>query len=793
MIGKQILHYRIIEKLGAGGMGVVYKAEDTKLKRMIALKFLPPHVSLDNEAKERFMHEAQAASALDHNNICTIYEIGESEDGQMYMSMALYEGETLQDEIERGPLPLEEAINIAVQIAEGLAKAHEKDIVHRDIKPANIMITSDRVAKILDFGLAKLSGRTKLTKEGTTIGTVAYMSPEQVRGEKADHRTDIWALGVILYEMITGKSPFKGEYDQAIMYSIVNEEPEPLNTVRTEMQMELKQIVKKCLQKNPVNRYQHAEGLAVDLRRMKAQSESGEKKVSRPAQWKWKNRYFIAGAAMMVVILLMVLLPRSKTPEEGIIETSKNESIPEWQNSIAVLPFKNISADKEQEYFCDGMTEQLITNLSNLPNIKVIANTSVMHFKNSNETIQQIAHELGVDHILDGSVRKSGNKIRVTAQLINTEDGSLLWAKDYDRALRDIFDLQDNLSNAIVEALRINLTGEQRAAFTKRYTDNHEAYQLYLKGLYHARMYTPEGVNRAIEYFNKAIAIDPNYSLAYDGLAYCYYAGSWWSPWNEVIPKARAFAKKALEIDPTLAEAHSSLGVIYTWADYDWSAAEQEFKQAISLNPNAASAHLWYGFLLLVLGQSDESIAEFSRAVELDPLSAEANTSLGAILFYLNRYDEAMKQLRTTIELEPNYWFAHLYHARVQEQKGNFDAAISELEETKSMKGAAWEVWSAQGYAYAVSGNKDMAQKIIYELKEQSKQSFVPPYNLATVYAGLGEKDRAFEYLEKEYEQGYYYLCYLGVDPELDSLRSDPRFATLLKKLGMPDPFQRAR
>ena len=786
MIGKTISHYKILEKLGGGGMGIVYKAEDTKLKRMVALKFLPPHVSLDNEVKERFMHEAQAASALDHNNICTIYEIGESEDGQMYMAMALYEGETLQDKIERGPLPIKEAIDIAAQIAEGLAKAHGKEIVHRDIKPANIMITSDGIAKILDFGLAKLSGRTKLTKEGTTLGTVAYMSPEQVRGEAVDKRTDIWALGVILYEMIAGKSPFEADYEQAIMYSIVNEEPQPPTALRTDMPMELEKIVKKCLQKNPVNRYQHSEELIVDLGRIKAQSGSGEKNVSKLAKWKWRNWHFMAGAAMMVVILLVILLPRSKTPEV-IIETSKNESIPQWQNSIAVLPFKNISADKEQEYFCDGMTEQLITNLSSLPSVKVIANASVMHFKNSNETAQQIASELGVAHILEGSVRKAGNKIRVTAQLIKAGDGALLWAKDYDRALKDVFDVQDDLSNAIVEALRINLTGEQKAVFTKRYTDNHEAYQLYLKGLYHARMYTPEGVNKAIEYFNKAIAIDPNYSLAYDGLAYCYYAGSWWSPWNEVIPKARAFAKKALEIDPTLPEAHSSLGIIYTWADYNWSAAEKEFKQAIALNPNSASAHLWYAFLLLTMGHFDDSVAECSLAVKLDPLSAEANTSLGINLFYSRRYDEALKQLRTTIELEPDYWFAHLYHARVQEKKGDFDAAIAELEETKAMEGAAWEVWSAQGYAYAVSGKRDKAQKIIDELEEQSKQSFVPFYNLATVYAGLGNKDRAFEYLEKEYERGYYYLCYLRVDPELDTLRSDPRFASLLKKLGMEE------
>jgi serine/threonine protein kinase len=404
MIGKTISHYKILEKLGGGGMGIVYKAEDTKLKRMVALKFLPPHVSLDNEAKERFMHEAQAASALDHNNICTIYEIGESEDGQMYMAMALYEGETLQDKIERGPLPLEEALNIATQIAEGLAKAHERDILHRDIKPANIMITSDGVAKILDFGLAKLSGRTKLTKEGTTLGTVAYMSPEQVRGEAVDKRTDIWALGVILYEMIAGKSPFEADYEQAIMYSIVNEEPHPPTALRTDMPMELEHVVKKCLQKNPVNRYQHSEELIVDLGRIKAQSGSGEKNVSKLAKWKWRNWHLIAGAAMIVVILLVLFSPRSKTPKEGILETPKKESSPEWQNSIAVLPFKNISADKEQEYFCDGMTEQLITNLSSLPSVKVIANASVMHFKNSNETVQQIASELGVAHILEGSV-----------------------------------------------------------------------------------------------------------------------------------------------------------------------------------------------------------------------------------------------------------------------------------------------------------------------------------------------------------------------------------------------------
>jgi len=786
MIGKTILHYKVVEKVGEGGMGVVYKAEDTKLDRFVALKFLPRHIASNSEERGRFQIEAKAAAALNHPNIATIYAI-EKYDDELFIVMEYIEGQELREMVANLAKVenLRKVLDYATQIASGLQAAHQKGIVHRDIKSSNIMVTESGQTKIMDFGLAKIRGGPQFTKVGTTLGTAAYMSPEQTRGEKVDQRTDIWAFGAVIYEMITGQQPFVGDYEQAVMYSIMNEDPEPLTALRTGVPMELERIVNKCLQKSPANRYQHAEELVVDLRRVKAQLEPGEQKVSKPTRLQWRNWYFVGVAAMVAVILLVILLPRSKSSDDDIIGKPKTESSPKWKNSIAVLPFKNISADKEQEYFCDGMTEQLITNLSNLPKVKVIARTSVMQFKNSNKTIRQIANELGVAHILEGSVRKAGNKIRVTAQLIKADDGFHLWAKDYDRALKDVFDVQDDLSNAIVEALRINLIGGQRAVVTKRHTDNTEAYQFYLKGFYYARKYTPEGIDKGIEYFNKAIAIDPNYALAYDGLAYIYYAATWNEPYKKTMAKGRALAKKALEIDPTLAEAHTSLGVIHTWLDYDWTAAEREFKRALALNPNYASAHLWYGFLLLVVERFDESIAEATRAIELDPLSAEANTILGALFFYMHRYDEAMQQLRTTTDLEPGYWFAHLYLARVLEKKGDIPAAIAELEKTRLMEGAAWEVWSALGYAYALLGKKDEAKKIIVELKEESKRSYVPLYNIATIYAGLGEKDQAFEYLHKEYEQGAYYLCVLNVDPELDNLRSDPRFQALRKKMGL--------
>jgi len=456
-------------------------------------------------------------------------------------------------------------------------------------------------------------------------------------------------------------------------------------------------------------------------------------------------------------------------------------------DSIAVLPFSNQAGDADSEYLSDGITESLINSLTQLKGLRVIPRTTVFHYKSREVDPQSAGRDLKVRAVLVGRVLQHGDTLSIQTELIDIDTESQLWGAQYNRKLSDLLAIQEDIAKEISGKLRLKLSGDEQKQLAKRYTDNIEAYQLYLKGRYNATKYTPEGVNKAIECFNKAIAIDPNYALAYDGLAYCYYAADWWDyPAKESMAKGRAFAAKALEIDPRLAEAHTSLGIIHMWLDYDWPAAEKELNRALELNPNYASGHLWRGFLSLTAERFDESIAEGKRAVELDPLSPEANSSLGVYLFYARRYDEALQQLRVTVELEPNYWFAHIYLARVYERKGQIPAAIEELEKAKRMEGAAWEVWSALGYAYAISGRRAEAQKVINELKEnKEKRSWLYPYYLATIYAGLGEKDQAFAYLNKEFDEGAYYLNYLRVDPELDNLRSDPRFAILVRRVGL--------
>jgi serine/threonine protein kinase len=474
MIGKSISHYKIIEKLGGGGMGIVYKAQDLKLDRFVALKFLPQHLTSSDDEKQRFIHEAKAASTLEHNNICNIHEIDETEDGQLFISMAYYEGETLAKTIKEKPLPVEEAIDIAIQIAQGLAKAHEKEIVHRDIKPANIMLTKEGVVKVLDFGLAKLSTQTKLTKESTTLGTVSYMSPEQAKGDAVDYRTDIWSLGVIIYEMLTGQLPFQGEYESAVIYSIMNDTQEPVTGLRTGVPMELERIINKCLNKNPSDRYQHVDDLIVDLKglRIESVSTSIPTKIEHPAK---SSKTVIMSVTVLSILILIVA-------GYFILIQRGEKNVSEWENSIAVLPFADLSPEKDQEYFCDGMTEQIITNLTKLNGLKVIGRTSVMKFKNTKKTLPEIGKELNVTHILEGSIRKYGNSIRVTAQLINTEDGSHLWAEDYDRELENTFTIQDNISENISGVLLQKLSVEEVTEAKSQKPQNIEAWEYYLKG-----------------------------------------------------------------------------------------------------------------------------------------------------------------------------------------------------------------------------------------------------------------------------------------------------------------------
>ncbi|MFQ6115974.1 MAG: protein kinase, partial [bacterium] len=612
MIGKTISHYKILEKLGEGGMGVVYKAEDTKLERFVALKFLPAHLSQDAENKKRFIHEAKAASALDHPNICTIYEIDETEDGQTFIVMACYEGETLQKKVARGQLSVDSVIDIAVQTAQGLAKAHAQGIVHRDIKPANIIVTNDGVVKIVDFGLAKLRGRTVLTKEGTTLGTVSYMSPEQTQGAEVDRRTDIWALGAVIYEMVTGQQPFRGEYEQAVMYSIMNEDVAPLTALRTGIPMELERIVNKALAKSPDDRYQHLDELCVDLKSISKGLESGrmKPKPTRPGPARKERSYLYGGIAVLILLLIAGgIYLRQRVSQKGAVpvEATETVSASRWQNSIAVLPFANISADPEQEYFSDGMTEQIITNLSQLQALKVIARTSVMKFKNTEKTIPEIGNELKVAYVLEGSVRKFGNRIRVTAQLINTKDGFHLWANDYDRELKDVFAVQDYVSVAITSALLEKLSAKESEKIKTKTSSNSEAYNYFLKGSYFHQRFTHGGFklkdyHTAEVMLKKAIEHDPNYARSYAELANLYntyygYKAQTKEEKGEYLDLQEKFINMALRLDPASAEILNIAALVY-WVNDQLDKRLESIRKALYINPNLVEASLNMGFLL---------------------------------------------------------------------------------------------------------------------------------------------------------------------------------------------------
>ena len=745
MIGKVISHYKILEKLGEGGMGVVYKAQDTKLDRVVALKFLPKHLLCEKEAKIRFEHEAKAASALNHTNITTIYEIDKAED-ECFISMEYIEGQSIKKLIEEKTLSLKEILDIAVQVCEGLVIAHEKGIVHRDIKSDNIMVTSRGQVKIMDFGLAKLRGVSKVTKTGSTLGTAAYMSPEQARGEEVDHRTDIWSLGIVLYEMITGQLPFKSEYEQAVVYAILNEEPKAMIELRSEIPPELEQIVKKALVKNSDSRYQNTGDILFDLKKFESSISKAQFSSAKP------------------------------------------------QPSIAVLPFTNLSADKEQEYFCDGMAEEIINALTHVEGLRVVARTSAFSFRGEGRDIRDIGKKLNVRTLLEGSVRKAGNRVRITAQLINVSDGYHLWSEKYDRNIgdiccpEDIFAIQDEISLAIVEKLKVKLLGEEKVALVKRYTDDLEAYNSYLKGRYFWYKRTKEGILKGLEYFHQAIEKDPTYAVAYTGIADCYNMLGFFdylSP-KEAFPKAKAAAEKALEIDGTLAEAHSSLAEVKTYYDHDWLGAEREFQRALELNPSYSTAHQWYAEYLALMGRHDESIIMGKCALELDPLSPIVATNLAGFYWLARKYDEAIERYQKILEMEPDFMAAHLWLGLTYAEKGLYNEALAEFQKGIELSGghdSPFLGWL--GRVYCWTGKKKQAEIVLESEIERSKKMYISPFGIAVIYLGLGQNEQAFEWLEKAYEEKDHWMAALKVYSMFDSVRSDPRFTSLLKKMGL--------
>jgi serine/threonine-protein kinase len=703
LIGKTVSHYTIIQDLGGGGMGVVYKAEDTRLKPTVALKFLPPDLTRDPDAKQRFVLEAQAVSALQHPNICTIHDIDETEEGQTFIVLAYYDGESLKEKIQRGPLELPQGLSIGIDVCKGLAAAHDAGVIHRDIKPANVMTTETGEVIIIDFGLARLSGQAQLTKRGTTLGTLAYMSPEQMQGLPHDHRTDIWALGAVLYEMVTGERPFKGTYEQAVLYSILNQDPEPMTHVRSGLPVELDLLVQKAMQKDPENRYRTLHDMLIDLQSVQATLDVQH-----------------AG-------------PGEKPPR-----------------SIAVLPFVNMSADPENEFFSDGLAEELINSLTTIRGMRVVARTSAFSFKGKEIDIRDIGRKLNVDTVLEGSVRKSGDRLRITAQLVSVTDGYHIWSERYDRDITDISAIQDEISLAIVDKLKIQLLGKEKATIVRRSTQNPEAYSLYLRGRYYWNKRTTEAFRNSIGQFREAIAMDPAFALAYAGLADSYAllgdAGHTAIPPREAFAKARAAVQKAIELDETVAEAHTSLAHLMMH-DFDWVGAEQEFKRAIALNPNYATTYHWYAFCLAQRGQSHQAITTMTRALELDPVSLAIITDFGVLYYYARQYDKAIALYSKVLEMDPGFVRAYITLGSTYAQKGEYEKAVASIQKAIHLSGDRSKI-AVLGRAYAQAGKTDKALMVIHELDDLSRKRYVSPYNIAIIYASLGETEKAMDLLQ---------------------------------------------
>jgi serine/threonine protein kinase/TolB-like protein/Tfp pilus assembly protein PilF len=788
MIGKTISHYRIIEELGRGGMGVVYLAEDTKLDRKVALKFLPPELGRDKDAKERFVNEAKAAAALNHVNICTVHEIDEHED-RMFMAMEFVDGSSLKEAVARAPETLERSVDIAAQIAQGLVEAHEKGIVHRDIKPANIMVTSKGGVKIMDFGLAKLRNQVGLTKEGTALGTVSYMSPEQARGGEVDRRTDIWSLGALLYELITGRVPFKGEYEQATIYSILNDEPKPPTSLRTGVPMELERIVAKALAKNPDERYQHIDEMLVDLRQVARRLGQRQEQIQtrstaaepvsagvRPATGKRKMSWLLV-AAIVVIAAIALFIVGKRYPFDGggkVID------------SIAVLPLDNLSGDPEQEYFADGMTEALITELSRIEALKVISRTSVMRFKDSDKSLKEIARELDVAAVVEGSAMLVGGRIRITAQLIEAATDHHIWADDYERDFEDVIALQKEVARAIAREVQVAVTPEEEATLERVHQVDPEAHALYLKGLHYVKQWGTEEQNRAIELFEQAIDRDSSFALAYVGMAEAYnnLFGYSQNMGKEYLIESKEWAEKALEIDETLGLAYAMLADFRFLVDWDFEGAEEYFKLAIELTPGNATAHSWYANFLFCMGRREEAIAEARRSRQLDPMDVRLSINEAFFLGHFGEYDLAEKIIMEVFEEGVEEARLHYLLGLIYVETGRNEAGLEELAKAEELMGEDVTYYE-RAYYYAKMGREEEARVMLDEILAMPDRGDRLIRIIITTSTVLGDYDLALDWLEWAFNERYNYTIFLIGIKDLDPLRSDPRFQDILRRMGI--------
>jgi len=814
--------YKVVKLLGAGGMGKVYQAHDPRLNRQVAVKLLSHYSAAEEERIRRFRQEAFAASALNHPNILTIYEIGDFE-GQNFIATEFVDGVTLRARLGRRDLSFTVALEIAIQVASALSAAHDAGIVHRDIKPENVMIRADGVVKVLDFGIAKYTqadggeepDHLVETKPGSVMGTAPYMSPEQARGLLVDARSDIWSLGVMLYEMITGRLAFLGATVPETISLILQKEPAPLARYAQDAPAELERIISKALTKDREERYQTAKDLLIDLRNLKRKREvdaeiertvapeplastsssesapataSGEVAATAPANAEHSAssaEYIVAGikqhklaATLALVVLIIVAVGL------GAYLRARNTNVA--IDSIAVLPFQNSSTETDTEYLSDGLTESLLYRLSQLPNLKVSPTSSVFRYKGKEIDPVKVGQELGVSAVVLGRIVQRGDSLTISAELVDVRYNKLLWGEQYERKMSDLLATQREIAREIVENLKLKVSGEE-PGLAKHYTENNEAYQLYLKGRFYWNKRTGEAIKKSIEYFNQAIEKDPGFALAYAGLADCYVVPPNRLPPREAMPKAKAAAMRALELDETLAEAHTSLGRVFAIYDWDWPAAEKEYKRAIELNPRYAIVHQWYGGYFQAMGNRKQAIAERKLAQELDPLSPIVNFELGLAIYYTRDYDQAIEQFHRTLELEPNFPPAQQFLPAAYEQKGMYGDAIAEFKKAIPLLGGSeWSLTrGGLGHVYAVTGKKSEALALIDELKQLSTRGYVPSTSIALIYAGLGEKDQALAWLEKGYEEHSFQLQWLNLEPRWDSLRSDPRFTNLMQRVGL--------
>ena len=791
MIGQTISHFRIVEKLGAGGMGVVYKALDTRLDRAVALKFLPDNMVRDSLALERFRREAHAASALTHPGICTIYDIGE-EDHRPFIAMEFIDGETLREHIHGQPLRVAVILDLAIQIADALDVAHAEGIIHRDIKPSNVFVTKRGQAKVLDFGLAKLvpkglaSANADLGGEspdsnsivGIISGTPSYMSPEQIRGDDLDPRTDIFSLGLVLYEMATGRQAFGGGTGGTIIEAVLTRPPVSVRTVNLDIPSRLERIIDKALHKDRGQRYQHAADMLADLQQLKRDTDFGRidregdaesvlRSTARPLSSTGKRR------------------SQTSTVKTGALRPKRLSKI---IDSLAVLPFENVSRDPENEYLSDGIPGSLVNILATVPRLRVIAQSTVFRYKGQQIDPQAVGRELNVRAVLTGRMIQSGGSLRIGTELVDVATGAQLWGAQFDRKPGDIFVIQDEISNEISGKLRLQLTRAEKRRLIKRHTEDAEAYRLYLKGRHHWNRWTEEGFYKAIGYFQQAVKKDTSYALAYTGLAESYVLLGWNSylPPKDAFPKGKAAAMTALQLDPGLGEGHTPLAAALWLYDWQWHDAQAEFKRSLELNPTYPTANHWHAEYVMTMGRQVEAIAKMKNSQELDPLSLIINVAIGWASYMARRYDEAIEQLLRTVELDPNYPVTYWILGLLYRITGRYELAVTAGEKGVNLSGGSPMMHAALAHTYRMSGRAKEALQVLDDLTKLAKHRYVAPHFFAGIYIGLGENECAIDYLEKSYEEHSHWLIYLHIDPSMDALRSNPRFQDLLRRVGLP-------